>query len=175
MAEILDYDKRLDSTNEYAKTTEEILNEAINLEIQILPVDIKAIFEMYRIEIIYEPMDKDISGILELRQSGWVAVINQWHHPNRQRFTLAHELGHFLKHRTIKKRFTDNSFFNRLEEKRDKLEIEADQFAADLLMPENEFKNQIEKGNNTLSGISDIFKVSMLAAEIRAKKLKYLR
>lgn len=69
-----------------------------------------------------------------------VIGVNSLHHPNRQRFTIAHELGHLLLHKD--EVHIDRSFrVNRRDEVSslavDPDEIEANRFAAELLMPYN--------------------------------------
>ena len=51
-------------------------------------------------EVRFEPAEDDLSGFLYRDRKRNVAVIgvNADHHPNRQNFTAAHELGHFLLH-----------------------------------------------------------------------------
>ncbi len=69
--------------------------------------------------------------------------INSVHHPNRQRFTLGHELGHLILHKnlsTIAIHVDKKLPFLLRNQKsatgQDKIEIQANQFAAELLMPE---------------------------------------
>src|SRR5207245_482886 len=61
--------------------------------------------------------------------------------PNRQRFTIAHEIGHLLLHRGATFHVDEKSpigFRNdRSSMATDEKEIEANQFAAELLMPRN--------------------------------------
>jgi Zn-dependent peptidase ImmA (M78 family) len=88
-----------------------------------------------------EPLEEgDVSGLLY--QSGTSAMIgvNSQEPPTRQRFTIAHELGHFLLHGK-QKLYVDKGFRIHLRdqtssEATDRQEIEANQFAAELLMPE---------------------------------------
>jgi Zn-dependent peptidase ImmA (M78 family) len=54
----------------------------------------------------------------------------------RRRFTAAHELGHVVLHRERLQRFTADTTVGESHEAADALEREADQFAAELLMPE---------------------------------------
>jgi len=72
--------------------------------------------------------------------------VNSLHHPNRQRFTIAHECGHLWLHNDevhidrsfrIKKRDAVSSLAI------DPDEIEANRFAAELLMPYTMLKNDL--------------------------------
>ncbi len=64
--------------------------------------------------------------------------VNATHPPTRQRFTIAHEIGHFLMH-SERSMFVDKTVVFRDRSSSlgtDAEEIEANQFAAALLMPE---------------------------------------
>jgi IrrE N-terminal-like domain len=93
----------------------------------------------------YEDLPAEISGMLvplasESSERRWAIIVNSGQALVRQRFTIAHELGHLLLHRYsqphadagFKVRFRDeNSSLGSIRE-----EVEANQFAAELLMPE---------------------------------------
>lgn len=66
---------------------------------------------------------------------------NQSQHPHRQRFTVAHEIGHLLLGHTGK------NFILDLNSKKPE-EIEANQFAAELLMPLEMIKNDLKNKKN---------------------------
>ncbi len=68
--------------------------------------------------------------------------VNSLHHPNRQRFTIAHELGHLELHRQMitSNVHVDKNFPALMRDRKsatgtEQIEIEANQFAAELLMP----------------------------------------
>jgi len=68
--------------------------------------------------------------------------VNSLHHPNRQRFTIAHELGHLELHSEMitSTVHVDKSFPALMRDQNsatgtEKIEIEANQFASELLMP----------------------------------------
>ena len=75
-----------------------------------------------------------------LREGGkWIIGVNTATSPRRQRFTIAHELGHLLLH-TGRPLITDYSVFINHRDETSSLgtdieEIEANQFAAGILMP----------------------------------------
>jgi Zn-dependent peptidase ImmA (M78 family) len=74
------------------------------------------------------------------RGKAWAIVVNQRNPEVRKRFTVAHELGHLIMHR-FTRTHADNKFGVRFRDGRssegtDLEEIEANQFAAELLMPE---------------------------------------
>ena len=136
-----------------------------------VPVDVHAIAEYLGVEVVEEVMDDEISGYIEPRKAGWVIGINAFHNSLRQRFTVAHELGHFVLHRPGE-RITDITFARRMGQ-RDPIEVEADGFAANLLMPETAFRRLIQDGERSLEKVASHFKVSLLAARVRAQSLGY--
>lgn len=84
------------------------------------------------------PLPDNLSGFL-VRQSNSVIIgVNQAHATTRQRFTVSHELGHLLLH--PQGSFIDHDFPIYFRDERSHTadllpEIEANKFAANLLMP----------------------------------------
>ncbi len=78
---------------------------------------------------------------------------NQKQHPHRQRFTVAHEIGHLLLGHTGK------NFILDLNSKKPE-EIEANQFAAELLMPLEMLKKDFQNGKKTAKDIAQAYNVS---------------
>ncbi len=89
--------------------------------------------------------------------------------PERIRFTIAHELGHFFLHYVNKKNCDGCMLAAR--EGSDRCEWEANWFAGALLMPREGFKSAFERFDGNLSTIASYFNVSESAAEVRAKVL----
>lgn len=88
---------------------------------------------------------KNISGVLFRSSDGVVIGVNSKHPPQRQRFTVAHELGHFLLHEGEAVHY-DKDYMVSLRsglssEGTDIEEIEANFFAASLLMPDRFLRN----------------------------------
>ena len=90
--------------------------------------------------VLYQALPDDISGMLVSRGSAGVIVVQAKDPEARQRFTIAHEIGHHcLKHQFepgalhIDRGFTI-SFRTRFADV-DRREAEANEFAATLLMP----------------------------------------
>lgn len=103
------------------------------------PVDLEAIAEQLGAEVRVMPLSADISGILYRQDDRKVIVVNDAHSAVRRRFTIAHELGHLVLHRGVPVH-VDDSFRVNLRSPRsstadDVEEIEANAFAANLLMP----------------------------------------
>lgn len=86
----------------------------------------------------------------------------------RQRFTMAHELGHHVLH-------GNESFRDPLHQipGSDPKEIEANTFAANFLMPELQFRMLVESGNHNAASLAALLGVSMSALNIRLESLGY--
>jgi Zn-dependent peptidase ImmA (M78 family) len=70
-----------------------------------------------------------LAGVYQVRDDVPIVLLNSSHHPVRQRFTLAHEYGHHcLRHGAAVDRLIDLT-------SKDRQEVEANQFAAELLLP----------------------------------------
>lgn len=100
-------------------------------------VDIRALAKLYA-DLKEVALPDDVSGaVVPVENNSWTIVVNSEHPEPRQRFTIAHELGHILIHQYTSPH-ADMSFKMRNAQSskgnvRD--EIEANQFAAELLMP----------------------------------------
>ena len=110
-----------------------------------LPVDPVAIARAMGLEVKQGELPEAISGVL-VKRAGADAVIllAQNDNPDRKRFTCAHELGHFVRH-------AGEPAIERLDFRGplastglDKEEVFANQFAANLLMPETELREAIQ-------------------------------
>ncbi len=93
----------------------------------------------------------------------------------RDRFTIAHELGHLLLHfRSMKKREPNvvmraTRYVDKEDQAQMRAEWEANWFAAGFLMPSGEFENAHKEGG--VDKAARVCGVSRSAAEIRAKNL----
>lgn len=111
------------------------------------------------------------SGHTELEGDKFLIVVNDKESPERKRFSIAHELAHTIfdedyvrKHGTIDRDgdAADESY--RVRERR------ANDFAANILMPEDEFI-QIWQSFKNIKDVSEYFFVSKEAAKFRAMNL----
>jgi Zn-dependent peptidase ImmA (M78 family) len=92
--------------------------------------------------------------------SGYCILVNAAHPNVRKRFTIAHELGHFLRHRDrITNRLIDDKMYRSvLGTTKEK---EANQLAADLLMPRKLVGELRAAGINTHEELALKFNVSV--------------
>ena len=83
---------------------------------------------------------------------------------------MGHELGHYALHRNLGKDFEDKVLFR--DGDTNSREWEANQFAAELLMPKTEFRAFLRQ-SNCIDEVSDHFQVSALAIKVRAIQLGF--
>ena len=85
------------------------------------------------------PLEQELSGFLLRRGTTAIIGVNALHPRSRQRFTVAHEIGHLLLHQDMTEHVDRGiSFYFRDERSSQaaiRQEIDANQFAAELLMP----------------------------------------
>lgn len=79
--------------------------------------------------------DNNMSGIITKQDDKVVIYIEKDHHPNRQRFTVAHEIGHYILH--IKNDSVHQYIEYQRNDNYDPKEVEANNFAGALLMPKD--------------------------------------
>jgi len=111
----------------------------------------------------------ELEGMLLKREKGWYLLYNdQVLSSGRINFTIAHELGHYLLHRKEEDAFrcsTEDLLNGGASARR--RESDADQFAATLLMPFDDYRNQVETTRvdiDLLGRCADRYGVSLLAA-----------
>jgi len=152
------------------------------------PVPLERLAELCRATIRYEPFDGEVSGMVHCRPGGGGVIgVNSEHSKTRQRFTIAHELGHLLLH-------ADEEFH--IDEKRplarrdavssqatDPREIEANQFAAELLMPAALVRSSVESlieedpevsVEEAIDELARAYRVSTVAMTYRLTNLKII-
>jgi Zn-dependent peptidase ImmA (M78 family) len=110
------------------------------------PVDVRAIAEKEGLD--YDEVDffpDDVDALITPLNGRIVAVVNKNHSLNRRRFSLAHELYHYLEGEILV--LEDHSTTGEVAQKgltragKDPFEVEADTFAGDLLVPKSLSQN----------------------------------
>jgi Zn-dependent peptidase ImmA (M78 family) len=106
------------------------------LQIRDLPVDVEDIARRCGLEIEYISKGKGFNG--QLLKEKRVIQVQADHHHHRKRFTIAHEIGHYiLDHNPVVCSLDERS----LRDPRKINEKQAQIFASELLMPEQWVKN----------------------------------
>ena len=160
-------------------------------EIKHGPVLVDQIATALGIRITLDEVDDKLSGFLLRDKHDGRTVIgaNKSHPKNRQRFTIAHELGHFLLHEGELVHLDEEmgsftvDFRDEVSSRgEDVNEKEANYFAAELLMPEK-FLRQDLRGKRLdlfddgeeLQKLARKYKVSTQALTFRLTNLNYIR
>ncbi|MBH5373388.1 ImmA/IrrE family metallo-endopeptidase [Bradyrhizobium glycinis] len=154
------------------------------------PVPVDAIARALGIQIKLDKVDDTLSGFLvrDRKSNGAVIGANKSHHPHRQRFTIAHELGHFLLHEGQDVHLDENQGAFRVNLRspesakgEDTDEKEANLFAAELLMPAVFLEQDLHNSDFDLLGDGDVleklakkYKVSVQALTFRLAYLGYI-
>lgn len=153
------------------------------------PVNIEAIIREHGIELDKNAdLDTDVLGLIKKENGKYKILINWLDHYYRKRFTMAHELGHFILHRNaIDENGIDDSMKYRTLYRRSDLitrneEVEANRYAADILMPDNDvleatkgmevFLKDGSISPNFLKYLSTAFQVSKEAMTYKINKLR---
>lgn len=111
--------------------------------------------------------DECLQGVSGQYIGGIVPTIryNSTDSPNRQRFTVAHELGHHVMEHGDRFRDTAKSFYSNVW---DPVEVSANRFAAELLMPFKVVEKLVDKeGIHDLYELASRFQVSDAAMRYR--------
>ncbi len=132
------------------------------------PIPLEQIVEKLGLKIVEFDFHDDISGVLKPEHN--VIGVNKKHHPVRRRFSVAHELGHFLLGHRIDQEIIDDDFDKPLPP-----EQEANAFAAALLMPADFVKKSVSKSGLDLDELSKIYEVSKQAMTIRLLALNLIK
>ncbi len=145
-----------------------------------VPVDPYDAAARHGIEIIERDLEESVSGMLVWRGDRAVIGVNRRHHPNRRRFTVAHELGHYLLHRELASVFVDGPgvlYRDLSSEGSRQQEIDANRFAAEFLLPEAAVRECLGEQSVdahdeiTIRALAERFRVSPQALTIRLTRL----
>lgn len=149
------------------------------------PVPVQDIAEGLGLKVVKLAIQNSVSGAL-MRVPGTedpVIAVNAMQHANRQRFTIAHELGHFLLGHLSKGSLVDQEFIvfrsdEAFSKARYSDEIRANRFAAELLMPVKFLVIDIESegqiSSDRLGKIAKKYAVSEIALTHRLGNLGLL-
>lgn len=146
--------------------------------IQEPPVDVHFIAKELGFLVVPHAFEDDTSGLLLIRQDAKVIGVNETHAPVRQRFTIAHELGHYLSGHedfTVHGKQEKVRVDGRMDwaDPEQRREQEANEFAAELLMPERMIKLDVAAaGRIDSSALAQRYEVSEQALWIQLIDLK---
>lgn len=140
------------------------------------PVDVELIATKLGFKVVPYDFPDTMSAVVRIYEDGQKVIgVNKNQAEVRQRFSLAHELGHYLmghenfSHDQIvidpERKYQDPNFL---------MEQEADEFAAELLMPAYLLKEDLRDNENALAiaKLANRYKVSEQAMWIQAVNLE---
>lgn len=155
-----------------------------------IPLPVVAIARDLGLEVFETPkLEDNQSGAIQKEGDQYVIYINDRHPATRKRFTIAHEIAHYILHKDkldqgdihvdeIAQPFNNGENRVRLLQRAHRvltaeervMETEANKLAAEILMPESLFRAAYEK-TNSIEEVAKLFGVSQAAAVIQAKIL----
>jgi Zn-dependent peptidase ImmA (M78 family) len=148
------------------------------------PIPVEKLAALLNAEIVLQPFSGEISGIIHRNKDGRAVIgVNSSHPIQRQRFTIAHEIGHLLLHTDenlhVDKNFPIGLRSGSSSKAEDENEIEANQFAAALLMPADFISRDVAPliGKDVLIAIGKLarkYGVSEQAMSIRLSVLGHV-
>ena len=141
--------------------------EIIDKHQQKTPVKITDIANDLDIKV-YKSTMSGISGAILKEDKKYVIYVNSEDNRNRQRFTIAHEIAHYILHKDkIGNNLTDNAMYrSRLS---NVLEKQANRLASEILMPVKFVMLYINEDKN-ISQMASLFEVSEEAVKIRLEE-----
>lgn len=145
-------------------------------DIKEAPVDVHKIAKLLGFSVIESDFPDNYSGEIFIEGKVKSIGINKHHTINRQRFSLAHELGHYLNAHEYfdeKGEMLENAEFD-YHNPVHRQEQEADRFAASLLMPKKFLVRDLESIGLDIDKLTEKYQVSEQAMWIRLTTLKLL-
>lgn len=149
-----------------------------------IPVPIEEIALSLEIEEVKPILTNSFEGMLVIAEDRGFIFFNEASHIKRQRFTIGHELGHWLipSHKksgkaefSCSKKQTELASISKNSTLADKIEVEANRFSSEMLMPEKEFKRDVRAFNQPdityLQYLSDLYNISLSSICLRYVKL----
>ena len=154
------------------------------LGVKSAPTPVEKVAKALGAQVRFSPLDDELSGMIYIKSGVPIIGVNSLHHPNRQRFTIAHELGHLELHREMitTNVHVDKNFPALMRDSNsatgtEQIEIQANQFAAALLMPSALLKQVLAStqfdidDDKPMDDLAKKFRVSRQALEFRIRNL----
>ena len=143
-----------------------------------VPVAVEELPRILSIKFKEVHLPESISGMIEKDGNSYLISVNANDPRQRQRFTLAHEIGHYMLHRHLIGDGLDDDRAYRSTDKGKyrntkigpKEETEANKFAVGLLMPDALIKQHRDKNADNIEDMAKLFKVSKQTMAIRLGK-----
>lgn len=138
------------------------------------PVKLGQIAKDLGVSVKVSSLKTGISGQIRREGDHYIIRVNRHEARERQRFTIAHELAHFLLHRSVIDNSPDGIIDNVLYRSGapERIEFEANRLAADIVMPYHLVEKKLEAFSGVVTeaaieNLASSFQVSKAAMEIR--------
>lgn len=136
------------------------------------PVDVIAVAQAFGLNVFADHLPLGVSGQIVRRPeygsaSGYSIIVNSGEAMVRQRFTVAHEIAHFVLHKDMIGDGIQESTLYRAAGFSSRQEVEANKLAADILMPWHLLTPLLSAEPRTTSDLAQEFVVSEVAMSIR--------
>lgn len=142
------------------------------------PIQLGALAKELGLTVKLSTLKPGVSGKIYKENNSYTIKINRHETRERQRFTLAHEISHFLLHRDIIDQSEGGIIDNVLYRSGapEQIEFEANRLAADMLMPRKIVSQKLDAlgapvSEEVIEYMAQIFQVSKAAMEIRLSPL----
>lgn len=138
------------------------------------PVKVGELASQLGLKVIRAPMPPKISGLIQPSAdapAGFEIRVNKYEMPERQRFTVAHEIAHYLLHRDdIGSGVVDSIMYR--SNLTSRKETEANRLAADIVMPARVVGKELDRlggrrTDDTVETLAAMFRVSVPAMKVR--------
>lgn len=135
------------------------------------PVKVGALATALGLRVVIATLPLNISGLIQPNGDNFIVKINRFESKERQRFTIAHEIAHYLIHRDrINSGIVDSVLYRSTLSSR--MEAEANRLAADIVMPSQSVSAAMAKHSNRrsediIAELAEEFGVSKQAMTIR--------
>ncbi|WP_457670738.1 ImmA/IrrE family metallo-endopeptidase [Thiolapillus sp.] len=136
-------------------------------------IDLEAIAYHFGARVKYQPLDGCAARIIGTAKRA-IITVDEDSSEQRQRFSLGHELGHWLWDRGTIAQLCDSSELRASRQLGDAREARANRFAAELLMPKNLFRPAAQGMPMTFESVrhlAGMFRTSLTATAIRLVEL----
>jgi hypothetical protein len=137
-----------------------------------IPVPVGQLAHALGLKVYRAPMEPELSGLIKPSDGGSFEIhVNKYESQERQRFTVAHEIAHFLLHRSLIGEGVRDSVLYR-SSLGSRIEAEANRLAADIVMPAFMVRQELSErggmlGESVVAELADRFRVSEQAMRIR--------
>ncbi len=149
------------------------------------PVKLGELAQKLGLEIKIASLPLGVSGKISKEkiseEDKYIIRVSRFEKRKRQRFTIAHEIAHYLLHRSIidnsKDGITDNVLYRSGEPLN--IEFQANRLAADIIMPLGSIQKKKKEifgehpiNDEMIEHLANIFEVSKVAMEVRLSQIE---